>query len=222
MNYISETNKEELSFVICSYENQMIYHDFDNSNNKLSAGKPLSIESAKALFRFTNEVQDIKNYGFSDIIPKNVLKFETDEKYIIWTSNHGMRNILYADNLPVKSRKYWVPKMVWKLENNSLNVWAIIKDVKNKNDKLYNAPFFNVSSSGSVCMGSAKLNQSGHDYISIMKKAETSFWNSIFTHSNNDNLLNFNFTEWCNNPKLNQLQCNDLLVETNQKIKDIF
>jgi len=75
---------------------------------------------------------------------------------------------------------------------------------------------------GGVCMGNTKFKDSGYDYEKIIKKVEAGFWESVFTHSGHDKLLQMNFTDWCNNPQLNQSQCNDLLVETSRTFKDIL
>jgi PRTRC genetic system protein B len=222
MSYITSSNEQHLKFVLCAYDNKMIYHDYNHKTDELSAGKMLTVDAAKTLFKFSNEINSMKQYEFNGIIPSNVLRFKTDEKYIIWETEPGIKEILYHESLPVKSGKYWVPRMIWKLNANSLSVHAIMKEVKSEKDKLYNAPFFNVSKGGSVCMGNTKFTDQGYNYEKIMKKVEEGFWGSVFTHSNNDALLHFNFVEWCNNPKLNQMQCNDLLVDSEKTIKSIL
>lgn len=222
MEYIDDEKQQELNFVLCGYENTMIYHDYERTTNKLSAGKSLTVETAKSLFNFVNDIQGIKDYGFKDIIPKNILKYKTNEKFVIWETESGLKEILYAKHLPVKSGMYWVPRLIWKLSGNSLYIFAVKKEVKSGKDKLYQAPFFNTSSHGSVCMGNTQFKDSGYDYEKIIVKVIEGFWNSVFTHSNCDKLFSVNFVDWCNDSKKCISNCNDLLVETGTKIKDIL
>jgi len=222
ITHIKNVDENKLEFVICGYSSEMIYHEFNSDENKLDAGKSLTFETAKSIFNFINQIDDIQNYSFQDIIPKNVLKFKTDEKYIIWETPEGIQDIIYKENLPIQSGKYFVPKMVWKLVNNRLSIWAIKKSVSSKKDKLFQAPFFNVNGTGGVCMGNAKFVDNGYDYLKIMKKVEAAFWNSVFTHTIQNELLNFNFVEWCNDPRLHLEDCSHLLIEKSTIIKDIL
>lgn len=222
MKYIGSKEEEDLEFVICGYGRTIIYHDYDAYHDTLSAGKSLTVETAKTIFKFVNNIDEIQNYEFKGIIPSNVLKYKTDEKYIVWQTEEGLKNILYHENLPVKSGMYWVPKMVWKLKGNSLKVFAITKEVKTEKDKLYNAPFFNISPNGSVCMGNAKFEDDGYDYSKIMNKVMSAFWESIFTHTNNDKLLSVNFTDWCNDSKARINSCNKFLIDSNLTVKNIL
>lgn len=222
MKYINKKEYEELQFVICGYEQRMIYHEYEKKNKELSAGKSLTVETAKTLFNFVNNIEGVQNYSFSGIIPKNILKYKTDEKFIVWQTVSGLQNILYSKHLSIKSGSYWVPRLVWKLEGNSLSVFAVTKEVKSEKEKLYNAPLFNVSQSGSVCMGNTKFIDNSYNYGNIIKKTEAAFWGSVFTHSNNNRLLSINFTEWCNDEKYNKKPCTILLVDSEMTIKKIL
>ena len=222
MEFIKNEEKDPMQFVLAGYNNSMIYHDYDHKNNRLSAGKPLTVETAKSLFNFVNNIEGIQSYGFKDIIPKNILKFKTDEKFIIWQTDAKTKMIHYAKELSVTSGMYWVPKLVWKLEGNHLNLFAVKEDVVSSKDKLYQAPFFNINSMGSVCMGNAKFQDHGYDYEKIIKKVESGFWESVFTHSSHNELLLINFVDWCNNTELRESNSVDLLVQTKSIVKDIL
>lgn len=222
MEFIEKIQEDPLLFVICGYGSEMIYHNYNEPEDILSAGKPLTVETAKTLFNFVNNIENINNYSFSGMIPKNVLNFKTDEKYIVWETPAEIKNILYKEGLPIQSGEYFVPRLIWKLVGNKLSIWAIKEDIKSEKDKLYNAPFFNIYSDGSICMGSAKFLEGSYDYAKIMKKAENGFWNSTFTHTNSDNLLSMNFVEWCNSPSSRLRVPNDLLVETKRTIQNIL
>lgn len=222
MKYLENVQDHSLEFVLCGYGPEMIYHEYNILNDSLSAGKPLSVETAKALFNFVNNIENINYYSFTGIIPKNVLTYKTDEKYIVWETPAEIKNIIYKEGLPVSSGEYYIPRLIWKLVGNKLSIWAIKEDIKSEKDKLYNAPFFNIYNDGSICMGSAKFLEGSFDYAKIIKKAENGFWNSTFTHTNSDNLLICNFTEWCNKRESRLNSCEHLLVETKKTIKSIL
>lgn len=222
MEYLEKIEMDPLQFILCGYEEEMIYHEYNAATDLLSAGKPLTVETAKTLFNFVNNIENINHYSFSGMIPKNVLNYKTDEKYIVWETPAEIKHIIYKEDLPVSSGEYFVPRLIWKLNGNKLSIWAIKEDIKSEKDKLYNAPFFNIYNDGSICMGSAKFLEGSYDYAKIIKKAENGFWNSTFTHTNTDKLLTCNFTEWCNSPG-SRLRCpNDLLVETKKTIQSIL
>lgn len=222
MEYITDKSESQLEFVLCGYGNRMIYHDYDSQNDKLSAGKSLTVETAKTVFNFVNGIDDVQSYGFNDVLPLNILKYKTDEKFVIWYTEPGLKEVLYSDKLPIKTGTYWIPRLIWKLQGNNLYVFAVPKKVTSKNNKLYNAPLFNISSNGSVCMGNTKFTDKGYDYQKIIAKVEAGFWGSVFTHSNNDKLLTTNFIEWCNSGSHSRINCNYLLVESKMTIKDIL
>lgn len=221
MEFINKKTETELEFILCGYQNKMIYHDYDYDNDKLSAGKLLTLETAKSIFNFVNGIEGMQSYGFNDILSKNILKYKTDEKYVVWFTEPGLKTVLYAKKLAVKTGVYWVPRLLWKLEGNQLYVFAI-KKLLSKKDKLYNAPLFNISSNGSVCMGNTKFTDSGYDYQKIINKVESGFWGSTFTHSNNNKLLDTNFTEWCNDSVACLNSCNNLLVDSGMTIQNIL
>lgn len=222
MKYLENIENHPLEFVLCGYGEEMIYHEYNTDNDSLSAGKPLSVETAKTLFNFVNNIENIETYSFSGMIPKNVLNFKTDEKYIVWETPAEIKNLLYKKKLPILSGEYYVPRLIWKLQGTKLSIWAIKEDIKSEKDKLYNAPFFNIYNDGSICMGSAKFLDGSYDYRKIMNKAENGFWFSTFTHTNTDNLLTINFAEWCNSPDSRLNSCEHLLVETKRTIQSIL
>jgi PRTRC genetic system protein B len=221
MEYIKDKSESELEFVLCGYSNKMIYHDYNYADDKLSAGKLLTTETAKSIFNFVNGIEGMQSYGFNDILSQNILKYKTDEKYVVWFTEPGLKTVLYAKKLSVKTGVYWVPRLLWKLEGNQLYVFAI-KKLVSKKDKLYNAPLFNISSNGSVCMGNTKFTDSGYDYQKIINKVELGFWGSVFTHTNNNKLLDTNFTEWCNDSVACLNSCNNLLVDSGMTIQNIL
>lgn len=73
-----------------------------------------------------------------------------------------------------------VPALFWVVSGNELQVFALKENRRPDPDtKLYQAPFFNVSSTGSVCLGSTPSAESGRP-----EDWETQFFRSNFTHPN--------------------------------------
>jgi PRTRC genetic system protein B len=222
MALIKQIGKSTLKYVLCGYNDDLIYHEYDQVLNTLSAGKLLTEQTAKSIFAFVNNLTDIGQFKFKGIIPKNVLCYKTMEKEVVWQTKSEIRNLLYREGLPIQSGEYYVPNLLWKLKGNTLRIFATFKLVEDEKQHLYNAPFFNVSQDGTVCMGNAEFISSDFDYSVIIKKAETAFWNSYFTHTNNNNLLSVNFTEWSNNQSVNKKQNENLLVRSSVQLKNIL
>lgn len=223
MEIIKEVKKKELQSVIAFYGNEAMYHDFENGI--LGAGRKLTTESAKTIFKFVNDVQDQFDFNFSGLVPANILKFKTDEKYIWWTTAAGIRKLNFEKNTNFKSGDYWVPNLIWKIKGKMIYVWAYKEFGLDK--KVYQAPFMNVSSNGSICVGTAAMHTNKYDYETIMQKAELAFWDSYFTHTNADNLIQGNFSkvmrehfDKLQNDPLDNYQ--DLLFETDKTIGQLL
>lgn len=220
-DHIEAAKAAELDYILAGYGNKMMYHKYERG--KLSAGAPLTMDTAKKVFKFLNsKVSDI-SYRFRGLIPKNVLKFSTEDKYIIWQTPSRMQHVLYKQK-HMTSGNYIIPALVWVLIDNSLYMYAVSKTVTKETDKLYQAPFFNLGSGGSVCMGSAKFTSPSHYYEDIMKKVEAGFWTSYFTHTNCDDLLTVNFLEWAeqNVNVIHKTFDVKLLTDRKKTIKDLI
>lgn len=229
--YIMEPQTDNLQFVIAGYDGHMVYHEYSAEKDRLSAGKNISIETARSIFKFINDqVDEIdQTYTFRDLIPSNVLRYSTDERYIAWHTPAQEKKLLFKiDKVGIKDGNYWVPDMLWILNNSGLTVLALAKKPDSLDEKVYNPPFFNVAVTGSVCMGDAKFKTKSAYYDDVMAKVEHAFWNSYFTHSSYNELLSVNYTEFmkeiCNGNfnKNFQKRYGKLLVEQKRTIKDIL
>ena len=221
--YIENAKVESLEWIIASYGDKVMYHQYELGQSTLGAGQPLTAQTMKQLFKFVNDVaENNQEYKFEGFIPGNVLKYQTDEKYIIWYTEPRTETLIYKEGLPIKTGVYPLPHLLWKLDKNSLAIWALKTRPKKITESLFQAPFFNTYSSGSVCMGSAKLRCTSNKYESIIKSAENAFFTSMFTHTSHNELLNGNFIE-LSNGMLDKKHFNtELLLKTKTKIKDIL
>lgn len=197
MIYTNSVEPQKLQFIIAGYGDKLAYHDYDHEKQKLNAGKPLTIETLRSIIKVTSDkfVDFDTTFNFSGLIPRNVIRFFTDEKKIIWWTPGQKRRLLFEKSVGIKTGIYPVPVLLWKLESNKLSVWALKTQPKSTSESIFHAPFFNTSATGLVCMGNAKFSSDSMDYIEVMKVAETAFFNSYFTHSANSNLLKINYSE---------------------------
>lgn len=157
-----------------------------NAKGQLMEGKPLKQDTIQSIVDiFFDERQ--KSTDFKGIIPHNVLKFEIlpgGNYNMIWYQPEQQRYLHFNEKLHLKSGMAWVPAMIYSVERESLDVFALVTNERpNEYTQLYHAPYHNVNSSGSVCLGSAKVKKPSHKtYANIMKYWEDMFWLSEFTH----------------------------------------
>lgn len=225
MNFLEESHTDRLKHIIAVYGNRTVVHDYISDNKKkLSTGKPLTQDSAKGIFKFIEDRNFEVTYKFEKIIPCNVLNFDTETSSIIWHTKPQIKELHFSDSLPMHSGHYPIPALVWKLTSSGLDVFAIKEEPTNIHIKLYQAPFLNTSSSGSVCMGTTKYKSKSHFYDKWINKAESAFFNSVFTHTNTDKLLTINIVDAMQEmfEKQSKIFDNDLLVETKMTLNNII
>jgi len=107
----------------------------------------------------------------------------TRESQVIWTSEPGIKSLIFSKGLSLKSGYYHIPRLVWSLADNKLSVYACFEDPK-RETILYKPPFYNVYDSGGICLGSTVLNtQKAKSLVEFTDNIEEGFYNSLFTHS---------------------------------------
>ncbi len=200
---------------------------FPIKNGKLKAETPISFDSLKAVFEiFKNIKTEKKELSFKGIIPQNVISFKNNaiEKKIIWSSKPTKQYLLFTDDLSIKSGYYNLPKLVFELNQNTLSVFSVKKGILNENTKLYHAPFLNVFKGGNVCMGSASLDISSFSYVEdAILYAENHFFNSVFTHTNHNNIIKENLVEYLKKTKdTDTIFDEKLLLENGQTLIDLI
>ncbi len=220
---ISEIEKQQLQFVLCFYDGVIMHHSYNGYGNKLNTGTLLTDDAFRAIFNFVKDMPAFyeKSLGFKDLITKNVLKFSTKTKYAVWVSESQERKLMYQGT-KIKNGKYKVPPMLWILKNNALYVYAL-KSSNNitMDTKVYYAPFYNVNSTGLVCMGSAYFNGDHTDYSKIISDVQDKFFNSYFTISQNRELT-VDFIEYCRKVVNKNEFDLKLLIDTKLTIKKII
>lgn len=157
-----------------------------NERGQLLEGKPLKQETLSEIVDvfFDERQNQVKITG---LIPDNLLLFEIARggKYeMVWYRPAEKRHIFFSDKLHIPSGIAWVPAMLYRVDGNSLDVYALSTDDRPiPATKLLHAPFHNVATDGSVCLGSAAVKKPDKKtYETMMKYWEDLFWLSEFSH----------------------------------------
>ena len=229
MTYFQEiqddTRSSSLQFIVAHYNNKTTFHKYISEEGRLSAPQSFTKKSAQAIVKFIDKGEiNRQNLDFEGLIPQNVIRYRTEERYIVWHTPEQNRRLLFAKGLGIESTNYPIPRLLWKLEGNSLSVFALKKDIENLDEELCQAPFLNVSDDGIVCMGTANIPQHLTTYEDVMEQADKAFFNSRFTHTNTDNLATRSITDIYaeQREKKTQRFSSSLLLEINQNINDIL
>jgi len=189
------TDKNRLEGVLAIYQSELVYYPTDK-RGRISNGELLTMETAKRIFKTLNKDNSIEDsFYFEDLIPQSVIDFSKEEKYIVWHTPAQKRNLYFVDSLSIESAQYYLPDLIWKLQGDKLNIWAIKGKPTSKTNKLYIAPMLNINSQGDVCMGNIKFSTTKKNYEAIIQHVENGFFNSYFTHTNFNDLIKGNITE---------------------------
>lgn len=180
----------------------------------------LSEEGVKQLFKYINK-EDIKPlYEFSGFIPRNVLSVDNEMGKISWYTEPCKKGLIFEKT--IKSTIYPIPYLLWVYDSGKINIYALKSEPKSNLDEIYSAPFFNIYRDGSVCMGNVKLKEK-NTFEDIIEDTELAFFNSTFTHLNNNNIVKGNYVELMDSLKMKDSFPLDELVQIrNKKIKDVI
>jgi PRTRC genetic system protein B len=162
-------------------------YDIGKYGNPINA-HPLTMQEMVALSELFQSSQELKsNYLKSKgVLPNKVLFINGQTNgYAIWYTPPQEVVLYFVQGLNIPTGKAKIPAMIWKATKNSLNVYAV-KGKAKPTDKtlLYHAPYFNIYSSGNVCMGTVNVNIDRFTNLDeFMEKWETYFFNSYFSHT---------------------------------------
>lgn len=167
------------------------YHEV--AGTRLTAGMPLTKDTARNIF--TCLEGDLIKFRFKGMLPKNLIHFDSKGSFqLIWYAHPKQRMLYFDAKTGIPSGKYPLPKLVFKLEGNSLKVFALKrKDTLTDDTPLYHAPLLNISRQGKVCMGNASMDYDGFEhYEDIMGFVEQQFFRSVFTETHHNQLVDGN------------------------------
>ena len=155
-------------------------------DGSMGAGKPVSKEFIQGMLEsFSNEYRNIPH----GTIPENMIYCDTrrGQSKMVWYNAPRKRTRFFADKLGLEDGEYYVPGTLYYVNENTLSVFCFEGKKPAKNKVLLGVPYFNVYSSGNVCMGSAKViipETKDLSYEDVMKAWERAFWNSRDVHTN--------------------------------------
>jgi PRTRC genetic system protein B len=160
-------------------------HLFDD-DGRLLEGKPLAQESIEGMVGvFFDERKNLST--IAGLIPEHVLFYDNlpgGQYKLAWYRPAEKRVLHFAEKLKLPSGQAWVPPMIYVAQRQSLNVFAFDGQRRPDYDtRLMRGPFHNVSTEGSVCLGSAKAKKpAAQTYDEVIRYWEDMFWNSEFSH----------------------------------------
>jgi len=197
--------------------------EFNSNSKAFGPATPLSQEDYNDIALSVKEKQTSKGIKTRSIID-NMLSFKhgIGEKTIIWKVKADKYKLFFGKKLGIKSGEYYIPNLIFCLSNNSLKVYATKTYNIKETTKLYKAPFHNISSDGSICMGNAK-GDSNLEYVEdIIDSWNQAFFNSTFTHFNDSKLTKKNLVDTLKESVKTKKFDTTCLKESNQKLKQLL
>ena len=213
-----------LKSVIAVYNDFTLFHKYENG--VLGPGTNIRMRNIKSIFKHTMLEKNQSFMSFKSIIPENILSFDPIDGNVMFYTKPEMQTLFFSKdlNLDVKpTDKFKMPFLLWNYKNENLQIFALKRKPTKDTDDLYNAPFMNVSSNGSVCMGNVKYGQETKYFEDLIDDIVFKFYNSIFTHTNNNNLLTINYLHFLKKYKNDKnVSYANLLVKSNYKIHHLL
>lgn len=151
-------------------------------NGRMGVGKPLTEKAFAQMLQNVHTGNAQLDNSMHGVIPPNVLFCDcslTKEK-LVWFHGPEERYLFFKDDLDIPNGKMKVPGLVYVATKEKFAMYAF-KGRKPTN-KLYRAPFMNVSESY-VCLGNSKVKKpNNRTFVNVMAYWEKMFWLSEFSH----------------------------------------
>lgn len=195
---------------------------------ELSAGKPLKANTLDDLANYLTDRKAKKEEIFNfetNRIPKNVIAVnqEGSSKSATWKLEHPKRKLYFDNTLNIEDGEVLLPNLIFSYSTTGgLNVYAYLDKELTNTTPLYHAPFHNTSS-GSICMGTAKIVLNSSYWEDLMTAAENAFFRSIFTELHGENPVKGNLNAIYDNCiKGNIPFPTDQMIPLNKTLNDIL
>jgi len=162
-------------------------YDIGKQGNPINA-HPLTIKEMSALSELLQTSQELQNNYLQckSVIPAKLIYTDCQNNgYAVWYTPPKETDLFFIECLGIASGKTKIPGLLWKATRERLQVFALKGKAKPHADTpLYYAPLFNLSSDGSVCMGTVHIEIDRQTALEqFMAQWETYFFNSYFTHT---------------------------------------
>jgi len=162
--------------------------DIDKKTGKPINAHPLAQNELNALSKalLTKEQKQQAYLMPNGLLPDKVLTLNTHSGVVLWYTPAQEQTLFFKDTLTIPSGRASVPALVWKASKTALRLFALMENQKpDLKTSLFNAPFFNSSSQGNICMGTVHVDICESSSLEeFMKAWETAFFNSYFSHLN--------------------------------------
>ena len=170
-------------------------HDVDSAGRILE-GRPLKTETIAGIVEIFKDRYK-KESMISGAIPAYLLSYapkDAGQYELSWHRPAEQRTIYFDEKLHIPSGLASVPPLLFTATAGSLNVRALLSNERpGEKPELYYAPFHNVDSGGSVCLGSAKAKAPAKKtFENVIAYWEEMFWKSKFTHLGYENPIDGN------------------------------
>lgn len=186
---INATFKPVQSLIIYQYKSDYYIesHPLEtvNGRNILGAGVPLTEEGIQDIVEYFKGKEGRESM-IKGIVPDTLLYSDwgIERKILVWYNPPAKRKMQFTKELAIPNGNAWQPGLIYVLEDGDLDVFAVNCAGRPSADaELLRAPYHNVSASGSVCLGSARIsNPRTITYTNIIQHYELLFWASEFSH----------------------------------------
>lgn len=193
-----EQKSIKTEFVILgkTYENNNYLTMHNVRNGKIGEEVPFTKKTAMGIFSIFEEYAYIPKQ-FSGIVPKNIIYARdtpTQGLQLTWTVKSTKKKLMFSPSTGLSNGMYSIPSLVFNYKKSCFSVYAICDSDYTKINEytvLYHAPFLNVFNQGNICMGNVRLGKIENlsTFEACTSFLESAFFNSIFTHSNNRNVV---------------------------------
>jgi PRTRC genetic system protein B len=145
----------------------------------LGPAQPLTNAFIDSLLRSMRQDTD------AEILPDHVLA--KGDRSIVWWTPARRRQMFYTNAqdkaCELNGKTFPQPPLVWRVSRGTLAVRALSDNKRpNATTKLAFAPFWNLSHTGQVCLGSMRCPESA--CVAGIREWEDGFYESAFTHGN--------------------------------------
>lgn len=202
--------------------------DMDRNGSLINA-HPLTVREAQQLAKSLRIESDDKKpfLKSTGIISTHILKVDpTHNGRVIWYTKAQYRDLYFVENLGIPNGKVHIPTLLWVADRNRISVFALKTDRRpTEKIKLFHAPFFNVHSNGSVCMGTVDINIKKTSSLEAFTNLwQEYFFNSYFSHlMQSHNPIKGNLVSlWKNLMENNENFPKNSLKETGLTLKNIL
>lgn len=153
-----------------------------DEKGRMGEAMPVTYELMNEIALNYSEVNSHTPYG---PIPAAMLYCDTrkgSERYV-WYNPPGRRQMYFAKALNIPNDTYNVPGTIYAATGGALKVFCFVGERPEPETDLMHGPYFNVSSSGSVCLGTSSIEKpTAPTYRQLLEYWEKRFWLTEFTH----------------------------------------